>query len=169
MVTVACGLPFKGNLIRVTKSTDRQPGMPSYVMLSEEPVMHHHLFDAMGPGYLGVAHSPFAVLQNPYPVEFQHERLQTATSSFKRLTGSVIAGRCSLNSTACRDNSIRIRPSKDLIRLSSLHLNWSPARKPAGRSISTKKPPPRGSGSALTGGGRWHSSPADWWNRESRS
>ena len=25
--------------------------MPPYVMLSEEPVMHHHLFDAMGPGY----------------------------------------------------------------------------------------------------------------------
>jgi len=36
--------------------------MPPYVMLSEEPVMHHHLFDAMGPGYLGVSHSPFPVL-----------------------------------------------------------------------------------------------------------
>ncbi|MFN0196483.1 MAG: DUF1501 domain-containing protein [Planctomycetaceae bacterium] len=61
----------------------RQPGMPGYVMLTEEPVMHFHLFDAMGPGYLGVSHSPFSVLQDPYPYEFQHERLQTASSSLK--------------------------------------------------------------------------------------
>lgn len=61
----------------------RQPGMPPYVMLSEEPVMHHHLFDAMGPGYLGVAHSPFSVLQDPYAPEFQHERLKKATGSFE--------------------------------------------------------------------------------------
>ncbi|MSR56011.1 MAG: DUF1501 domain-containing protein [Gemmataceae bacterium] len=61
----------------------RQPGMPSYVMLSEEPVMHHHLFDAMGPGYLGVTHSPFAVLQDPYPAEFQFDRLRSATSSLE--------------------------------------------------------------------------------------
>ncbi len=61
----------------------RQPGMPAYAMLSEEPVMHHHLFDAMGPGYLGVSHSPFSVLQNPYPFEFQTDRLRTATSSLE--------------------------------------------------------------------------------------
>jgi hypothetical protein len=61
----------------------RQAGMPAYVMLTEEPVMHHHLFDAMGPGYLGVAHSPFTVMQDPYPVEFQHDRLRTATASFE--------------------------------------------------------------------------------------
>ncbi len=61
----------------------RQPGMPPYVMLSEEPVMHHHLFDAMGPGYLGVSHSPFAVLQDPYPFEFQFDRLRGATSSLE--------------------------------------------------------------------------------------
>ena len=61
----------------------RQPGMPAYVMLAEEPVMHHHLFDAMGPGYLGVSHSPFAVLQDPYPFEFQFDRLRSATSSLE--------------------------------------------------------------------------------------
>lgn len=61
----------------------RQPGMPAYVMLAEEPVMHHHLFDAMGPGYLGVSHSPFAVLQNPYPFEFQSDRCASATSSLE--------------------------------------------------------------------------------------
>jgi hypothetical protein len=61
----------------------RQPGMPAYVMLSEEPVMHHHLFDAMGPGYFGVTHSPFAVMQDPYQTDFQHDRLRTATGSFE--------------------------------------------------------------------------------------
>ncbi len=61
----------------------RQPGMPPYVMLSEEPVMHRHLFDAMGPGYFGVAHSPFGVLQDPYETEFQHDRLRSATGSFQ--------------------------------------------------------------------------------------
>jgi len=61
----------------------RQVGMPPYVMLTEEPVMHHHLFDVMGSGYLGVTHSPFAVLQDPYPFDFQHDRLRTATASFE--------------------------------------------------------------------------------------
>lgn len=61
----------------------RQPGMPPYAMLSEEPVMHHHLFDAMGPGYLGVSHSPFTVLQDPYPFDFQADRLRAATSSLE--------------------------------------------------------------------------------------
>ena len=61
----------------------RQPGMPPYVMLAEESVMHHHLFDAMGPGYLGVSHSPFAVLQDPYPFDFQFDRLRSATSSLE--------------------------------------------------------------------------------------
>jgi len=61
----------------------RQPGMPPYVLLSEEPVMHFHLFDANGPGYLGVSHSPFTVMQNPYPKEFQFDRLRNATSSLK--------------------------------------------------------------------------------------
>lgn len=61
----------------------RRPGMPSYAMLSEEPVMHHHLFDAMAPGYLGVSHSPFAVLQDPYRHDFQFDRLRAATSSLE--------------------------------------------------------------------------------------
>jgi hypothetical protein len=61
----------------------RQPGMPPYVLLSEEPVMHRHLFSANGPGYLGVSHSPFMIMQNPYPNDFQFDRLRDATSSLK--------------------------------------------------------------------------------------
>lgn len=61
----------------------RHPGMPAYVLLSEEPVNHFHLFDANGPGYLGVSHTPFTVMQNPYPSEFQFDRLRSATTSLK--------------------------------------------------------------------------------------
>lgn len=76
------GYPSVGSIASKFRGP-RQPGMPAYVMLAEEPVMHHHLFDAMGPGYLGVSHSPFAVLQDPYPYEFQFDRLRSATSSLE--------------------------------------------------------------------------------------
>ncbi len=76
------GYPSVGSIASKFRGP-RRPGMPPYVMLSEEPVMHHHLFDAMGPGYLGVSHSPFAVLQDPYPFEFQFDRLRSATSSLE--------------------------------------------------------------------------------------
>ncbi|MFM8288271.1 MAG: DUF1501 domain-containing protein [Planctomycetaceae bacterium] len=61
----------------------RQSGMPAYVLLSEDPVMHHHLFDSNGHGYLGVAHAPFTVMHDPYAERFQHERLKAATSSLE--------------------------------------------------------------------------------------
>ena len=76
------GYPSVGSIASKFRGP-RRPGMPAYVMLAEEPVMHHHLFDAMGPGYLGVSHSPFAVLQDPYPFEFQFDRLRSATSSLE--------------------------------------------------------------------------------------
>lgn len=61
----------------------RQPGMPPYVLLSEESVNHFELFNVMSPGYLGPAHLPFTVLQDPYKSEFQHDRLKTATDSLE--------------------------------------------------------------------------------------
>jgi hypothetical protein len=60
-----------------------EAGLPAYVLLCEELSMHHHLFDANGPGYLGVSHSPFTVMQNPYPHDFQLDRLRSATNSLK--------------------------------------------------------------------------------------
>ncbi len=59
----------------------RQPGLPAYVLLSEEMVMHHHLFDAHSPGYLGVSHAPFTVMQDPYAKEFQFDRLRAAAGN----------------------------------------------------------------------------------------
>lgn len=61
----------------------RQPGIPAYALLSEESVMHFHLFDSNGPGYLGVSHSPFTVMHDPYTHDFQMDRLRTAISSLE--------------------------------------------------------------------------------------
>lgn len=61
----------------------RQPGMPPYVLLCEEPVNHFDLFHALGPGYLGVAHAPFTVMQDGYRPEFQNDRLRRATESLE--------------------------------------------------------------------------------------
>lgn len=61
----------------------RQPGMPSYALLCEEPVSHFHLYETLGPGYLGVGHSPFTILQNGYHPEFQFDRLRSATQSLE--------------------------------------------------------------------------------------
>lgn len=60
----------------------RQVGMPPYVLLGEDNVNYFD-FNATGPGYLGVGHSPFTVMQDPYQHEFQHDRLQSATSSLE--------------------------------------------------------------------------------------
>ncbi|MFN0054514.1 MAG: DUF1501 domain-containing protein [Planctomycetales bacterium] len=76
------GYPSLGSIAARYRGS-RQPGMPPYVLVSEEPVMHFHLFDANGPGYLGVANSPFTVMQEPYQPEFQFDRLRTATSSLE--------------------------------------------------------------------------------------
>ncbi|MGE0606968.1 MAG: DUF1501 domain-containing protein [Pirellulales bacterium] len=61
----------------------RQPGMPPYVLLCDEPVNHLHLFNAMGPGYLGVANAPFTILQDGYQPAFQDDRLLEATGDLE--------------------------------------------------------------------------------------
>lgn len=61
----------------------RQAGMPPYVILSDEPTLYHELFNMMGPGYLGVGHSAFTVMQNPYQPDFQFDKLRTATGDLE--------------------------------------------------------------------------------------
>jgi hypothetical protein len=61
----------------------RQAGMPPYVLLCEDPVNHFELFQTLGPGYLGVGHAPFTVMQDLYQVEFQLDRLRKATDSLE--------------------------------------------------------------------------------------
>ena len=76
------GYPSMGSITSKYRGA-RHPGMPPYVLLSDDPSAHFHLFNSNGPGYLGMTHTPFTVMQNYYPGEFQPERLRSATTSLK--------------------------------------------------------------------------------------
>ena len=78
----ANGYPSLGSITSKIRGP-RHPGMPAYVLLCDDPANHFHLFNANGPGYLGVAYNPFTVMQSYYPGDFQPERLRTATTSLK--------------------------------------------------------------------------------------
>ena len=97
----------------------RQPGMPPYVMLSEEPALHHHLFDAMGPGYFGAAHLrspscriPIGTTSNTTACEVPRAAWNWPT--ILRSTGSTIVRPCSRSLIACRAGSIRERAQDGL-------------------------------------------------------
>jgi hypothetical protein len=76
------GYPALGAIASRFRGT-RQPGMPPYVVLSEESMNHFELFSVMSPGYLGVGHSAFTVMQDPYKPEFQVDRLKRSTDSLE--------------------------------------------------------------------------------------
>ena len=61
----------------------RRAGLPAYVLLSEEQTRNPEIATVMGPGYLGIAHAPFTVLQSSFVKEFQPMPLDAATSSLK--------------------------------------------------------------------------------------
>ena len=61
----------------------RSPGMPPYVLLSEEQTRNPNIGEVMGPGHLGSGHGAFAVLQDPYVSGYRHDMLQAATSNLK--------------------------------------------------------------------------------------
>jgi hypothetical protein len=58
-----------------------QPGLPAYVLLSEEQTRNPEIGSVSGAAYLGVKHSPFTVLQDSFRREFNHDALRSATSS----------------------------------------------------------------------------------------
>ena len=61
----------------------RSPGMPPYVLLSEEQTRNPNIGEVMGPGHLGSGHGAFTVLQDPYVSGYRHDMLQAATSNLK--------------------------------------------------------------------------------------
>jgi hypothetical protein len=69
----------------------RQQGMPPYVLLCEDPVAHHHLFTALGAGYLGAGHAPFTVMQDPYVPAFQQDRLRAAVGDLELANDVTVA------------------------------------------------------------------------------
>lgn len=59
------------------------PGLPAYVLLSEEHTRNKNIGQIMGAGHLGVSHWPFTIRQDPFLERYQPNKLQQATSSLK--------------------------------------------------------------------------------------
>lgn len=60
-----------------------RPGMPAYVLLSEEQTRNPEIGAVTGPSYLGAEHSPFTVFQDPFHWDYQPRKLNAAISSLK--------------------------------------------------------------------------------------
>ena len=58
-------------------------GLPGYVLLSHEQTKNPAIGEVMGPGHLGINHSPFTVLQDPFRDEFDPRKIHQATASLQ--------------------------------------------------------------------------------------
>lgn len=61
----------------------RDPGMPGYVLLSEEQTRNPTIGAVMGPSFLGSANSPFTILQDPFKSQFHTAALNASTDNFR--------------------------------------------------------------------------------------
>lgn len=57
------------------------PGVPAYVLLSEEQTRNPEIATVMGAAYLGSQHAPFTILQDPFQKSFQQDKVRHAASS----------------------------------------------------------------------------------------
>ena len=58
-----------------------QPGLPAYVLLSEEQTRNPVIGTVMGSSYLGSNHRPFTIMQDPFQRAYQHGKITAATSN----------------------------------------------------------------------------------------
>jgi hypothetical protein len=63
------------------------PGLPPYVLLSEEFTRNPVIAAVMGPGHLGSAHSPFVSRQDPFRSEFDLTKVAAATANLQLADG----------------------------------------------------------------------------------
>ncbi len=66
------------------------PGLPAYVLLSEEFTRNPVIAEVMGCGHLGVAHSPFVTRQDPFHSNFDPAKVAAATANLKLADGVTI-------------------------------------------------------------------------------
>ncbi len=74
--------PSSGSLVSRFRGPNR-PGMPAYVLLSEEQTRNPEIGSVMGSSHLGARHAPFTVLQDSFKYEFRQDKLQDATSNLE--------------------------------------------------------------------------------------
>lgn len=59
------------------------PGLPAYVLLSEEFTRNPSIAAVMGPGHLGTSQSPFLIEQDPFRSDFLSSKVNDATANLK--------------------------------------------------------------------------------------
>ena len=59
------------------------PGLPAYVLLSEEHTRNPNIGEVMGPGHLGTSQSPFLIEQDPFRDAFLASKVNAATANLK--------------------------------------------------------------------------------------
>jgi uncharacterized protein (DUF1501 family) len=59
------------------------PGLPAYVLLSEDQTRNPEIGSVMSSAYLGSSHEPFTLMQDPFQNLYQPGRVSSATSSLK--------------------------------------------------------------------------------------
>ena len=74
--------PSVGSVVSHLRGANHD-GLPPYVLLSQDLTRNQDIAACMGPGYLGAAHSPMTVLQDPFKDEFQESKLRKAVADFE--------------------------------------------------------------------------------------
>jgi len=74
--------PSSGSLTSLFKGANR-PGLPAYVLLSEEQTRNPEIGTITGSAYLGAQHSPFTILQSSFDWDFQPAAIAAATGNLK--------------------------------------------------------------------------------------
>jgi hypothetical protein len=88
-----CATGYPGNTGRATHPSAgaissqfrgaNRSGLPGYVLISQEQTRNPEIGEVMGAGHLGVNHSPFTVLQDPFCDEFEPQKVRQATASLQ--------------------------------------------------------------------------------------
>ena len=72
--------PSNGSIVSHFRGPN-EPGLPAYVLISEEQTRNPNIGAVTGPAYLGVQHSPFTVKQDPFTHAYRSEKIHDATTS----------------------------------------------------------------------------------------
>ncbi len=59
------------------------PGVPAYVLMSEEQTRNPEISTVMGAAYLGSQHAPFTIKHSPFEFAYQPEKVRDAVSSLR--------------------------------------------------------------------------------------
>ncbi len=74
--------PSVGSIVASTHGPNH-PGLPAYVLISEEQKRNLDIGSVTGPGYLGTRHAAFTIKQDPYTYEYRKDKTHLATANLQ--------------------------------------------------------------------------------------